>query len=463
MIRHFTLECIEGRQKGQSFTFSGQGVYQIGRKRGCDLQLSDATVSIRHCTINADGQKILLTDEKSTNGTFVGGSRVRETLLQDGDEIVLGGRCRLRLSVYSENGTQADGSRIRESQETCRCEICGKSFPLSKRLEGLNICPQCMENNEEAVLHFLLASVPASNKDPVFPAIELPGYRHLRKLGEGSFGSVWLVEELATGKRMALKVMLEQVAERELERKKFDREISIASQLKHPNIVEQYDSRSEGERTYILQEYCAGGSLLSFIDHTYLRYGGKLPVELAVQIELQILDALDYAHNVEIRSQNAWGETEILHGVVHRDIHPGNIFLTGYDEQMQVKVGDWGLSKAYELAGLSGISIGDVLTGTKEFAPIQQHMNFRFSGPEVDVWSAAAVLFYMLTGRPPRERSGSIGRSWGDFPRVRPIRGLRPDLPAALADVLDYTLVEQPRLRVMSADALRRQIRDAVT
>ena len=358
-----------------------------------------------------------------------------------------------------------DSAEAEESGE-CRCELCGRIFPARDRLEGVNICPHCMNHNQEAVLRFLLADAPPSgNREKEVSAFGLKGYRSLRKLGEGSFGSVWLVEEFASGRHMALKVMLDRATVQDLEIKKFQREMNIASQLDHPNIVGLYKSGSVDGRFYMLQEYCAGGSLFSYIERSWIRYAGKLPVDLSVNLELQILDALDYAHNVQVTAQNILGATETLHGVIHRDIHPGNIFLAGHTEPLQIKVGDWGLSKAYEMAGLSGISVGDVPTGTQDFACLQQHMNFRYSGPEVDVWSAAAVLFYMLTGQPPRERELPGGYGYGVFPGVRPVRSLRPDVPKALAEVLDYTLVEQPRLRVLSAaelsEMIRRAMRDA--
>ncbi|MDO5132154.1 MAG: protein kinase [Eubacteriales bacterium] len=548
MIRDFTLECIRGKRKGHSYTFSGDGVYQIGRKRVCDLALPDATVSGLHCTLTGDGHELRIRDNDSTNGTCVGDKPVRETVLRDGDRITLG-ECVLQLSIRQEEedshppfmtirtvpgdagGAQAvpdarqayeekapkggksrresgeapaAGAKMRpdagggspqsviirpdagggspqgvkmrsagnpagaesgaggESEELCRCELCGRSFPAAERVEGLNICPHCMEHDEEAVLRFLLADTPAKNEEPEVSALGVPGYRCLRKLGEGSFGAVWLVEEAATGRRMALKTMLERAMLQELERRKFDREMQIAAQLRHPNIVGLYESGCADGRYYMLQEFCAGGSLLSFIDRTWIRYAGKLPVELAVNLELQLLDALDYAHNAEIRAVDFSGKTEILHGVVHRDIHPGNIFLAGHSEPLQVKVGDWGLAKAYELAGLSGISVGDVPTGTQDFACMQQHMNFRYSGPEVDVWSAAAVLYFMLSGQPPRGRDALSRMSFGQFPKVQSIRNFRRDIPDALADALDYTLAEQPRLRVLSADELRGRIRDAM-
>lgn len=527
MIQTFTLECVRGKKKGHSFTFSGVGDYRIGRKRGCDLPLPDETVSGSHCLLTGDGSELRIRDSGSTNGTRVGGRLIREALLHDGDMITLGDCC-LRL-VIQTGEEEDDCSAIKEIQtvrtvpgdairqdtpgpgpgsagaieqaekndhkrdckkvykkspikdgnpprsltpaaagedgrkEMCRCELCGREFPASERVEGVNICPHCMEHDEEAVLRFLLADTPAKNRQQEPSAFGIPGYRCLRKLGEGSFGAVWLVEETASGRRMALKTMLERAALQEVERRKFEREMQICCQLKHPNIVEMYDSGCADGQYYMMQEFCAGGSLMSFIDRTWIRYAGKLPVELALHVALQVLDALEYAHHAEIKACAAGGETEILHGVVHRDIHPGNIFLAGFDDLPEVKVGDWGLAKAYELAGLSGISVGNVPTGTQDFACMQQHLNFRFSGPEVDVWSAAAVLFFMLTGQPPRGRDMFGHLSSGSFPRVRSIGSLRLDLPEALKEAMDYTLAEQPRLRVLSAAEFRERISDAVS
>ena len=516
MFSQYKLECISGSLAGQSFLFSGNGIIQIGRRKGCDLRVREMTVSGYHCELIPDGKQILFRDKKSTNGSQVNGVPVSEAVLIDGDTFTIGGKCSFRIFIEEETENspslsetpekkgemfpqagespkegevfpqagvspdegevfpqagvspdegelpaQEDSSDPEESGE-CRCELCGRIFPAKDRLEGVNICPHCMDHNQEAVLRFLLADAPSAGSKKEVSAFGLKGYKSLRKLGEGSFGSVWLVEETASGRHMALKVMLDRATVQDLEKKKFQREMSIASQLDHPNIVGLYGSGTVDGRFYMLQEYCAGGSLFSFIQRTYIRYAGKLPVELSVDLELQILQALNYAHNARITAQNILGMTETLHGVIHRDIHPGNIFLTGNEMPLKIKVGDWGLSKAYEMAGMSGISVGDVPTGTQDFGSLQQHMNFRYSGPEVDVWSAAAVLFYMLTGQPPRERELSGGSGYGTFPGVRPVRSLRPDVPKALAEVLDYTLVEQPRLRVLSAAELSEMIQRAM-
>lgn len=99
MIEQFTLECIEGKRRGRSYTLPGCGCFEIGRRRDKHIPVPDGTVSADHCTITADGRDLWLRDNNSTNGTEVGGQRVTEVLLQNGDVITLGGCCRLRLKI----------------------------------------------------------------------------------------------------------------------------------------------------------------------------------------------------------------------------------------------------------------------------------------------------------------------------------------------------------------------------
>lgn len=480
MMEHFTLECIQGKRRGRTFTFPGCGTVEVGRRRDCDVPVPDAAVSAHHCVLQADGRDLWLRDTGSTNGTTVGDKRVQEVLLRDGDVVTLAQSCAFRvhiqegvseetalliddiaktvaLGVDNAPGAEPGPNRAQKSapepkmEPLCRCELCGKSFPERERTEGLNICPNCMENEPEAVLRFLLADVPQKAEDPKDGPPKLEGLRCVRKLGEGAFGAVWLMEQTATGRKLALKTMLESAMAQEVERKKFAREMSIASQLRHPNIVELYESGQKDGQFYMLQEYCPCGSLVQFLERNYLRWGGRLPIELAVDITLQVLDALEYAHSARVEATDVTGQKQVLHGVVHRDIHPGNIFLMDQSDHPVVKVGDWGMSKAYELAGLSGVSAQNVPTGTMDFAPMQQHLNFRYSGPEVDVWAAAAVLYFLLTRQPPRGR-----RTAADpFPAVRDVRRLRPEVPERLAHALNRTLREKPRLAVLTAAELR--------
>lgn len=476
MIEQFTLECIKGRIKGKVFTFPGCGYFTLGRKRTHDVPIPDGTVSVNHCTIIADGRDIWLRDSGSTNGTFIGSEKIDEYMLHDGDVITLGGSCELRLTLkYGISPqdelimddivkTMVSGMNgdvpAEEDKPDCICEMCGKSFPREKCVEGVKLCPECMERDPEVLLRFLLAGE-ASAKDEDAGVLAAPGYREIRKLGEGAFGSVSLVQELSSGKYMAMKTLRDVTLGQELEQKKFAREMDIVSQLSHEKIVETFGTGQDDEKKYILQEYCPGGNLAQYIGRTFFLYGGKLPVDAAVDITLQILSALEYAHTVRIQAKNRNGETENVCGVVHRDIHPGNIFVIDASDGVKVKVGDWGLSKAFELSGRSGISLGPVPRGTYSFAPRQQWINFRYSGPDVDVWSAAAVLYYMLTGRPPRE-SGIPGTDFSTEAEVPPVQLYRSDLPSALAEALNYTLDETFGLRVRTAAELSEMISGAL-
>lgn len=289
-----------------------------------------------------------------------------------------------------------------------------------------------------------------------------PGYRFTKKL-EGPAGSfAWLVEENVSGNRGILKIMPKSESDVE---QRFHREMEIIKQLKHENIVKLYEAGCyKDERFYyMLQEYCEGGNLRAFIEEKK-RQSETLSMERAVHIEMQILDALDYAHNRKFENQGLFGDDIV--GVVHRNINPDNIFIAGYDgENPRVKVGGWGLAKPYQLAGLSGISLRNgpaVLSGKLDYVPIEQLINPRYSEPKADVWSAAAVLFYMLTGLPPRERDAIGTIIVGRYTGLRQVEKYRQDLPPALVKALNGALKEQPKLSVTSAALLRESIRNAV-
>jgi eukaryotic-like serine/threonine-protein kinase len=110
------------------------------------------------------------------------------------------------------------------------------------------------------------------------------------------------------------------------------------------------------------------------------------------------------------------------------------------------KVADFGLAKAFELAGLSGFTETGMWGGTLEFMPHQQLINFKYAKPEVDVWAMAASLYYMLTDEYARDFVGDD---------AIPIRGRDPSIPEAVAQVIDRALVDDPAIVYKTADDLR--------
>src|SRR6202011_4671984 len=105
---------------------------------------------------------------------------------------------------------------------------------------------------------------------------------------------------------------------------------------------------------------------------------------------LQALDGLQHAHTVAL----ADGST----GMVHRDIKPANILLARSGRDLVAKLADFGLAKAFDKAGLSGLTMTGVVEGTVAYMARQQLTQFRYVKSEVDVWSMAATLYFMLTG-----------------------------------------------------------------
>jgi serine/threonine protein kinase len=142
---------------------------------------------------------------------------------------------------------------------------------------------------------------------------------------------------------------------------------------------------------------------------------------------------------------------------VHRDLSPHNILLDETDgAPSTAKVADFGLAKAFDQAGLSGLTRTGVAAGKPWFVPRQQVINFRDASPAVDVWATAACLYHALTAEYPR-----------DFPRGKdpwqvilqtepvPIRQREPGISPALAEVIDTALREQPAIGFATAAEFR--------
>jgi serine/threonine protein kinase len=156
------------------------------------------------------------------------------------------------------------------------------------------------------------------------------------------------------------------------------------------------------------------------------------------------------------------GHSEVVKGLVHRDLKPGNMFVHIEGDETIVKVGDYGLSKAFDLAGMSGMSVTGSVGGTLVFMPRQQVLNFKYAKPDVDVWAAAASLYYMLTGDFPREITGDPIAAILTNP-VIPIRDRDRSIPSKLAHVIDAALQEEPRIYFQSAQEFQQALIEAIS
>lgn len=346
-----------------------------------------------------------------------------------------------------------------EKKKQKKCAQCGKTFiPKSS---DQTLCPDCVNKRDEAevILKALLEAMIGGAAQSAEPS-PVEGYEKVQRLGRGGMGEVWKVREKKTGKYFALKTMLPQMAVNEQAKTLFLREAKVSEQLDHKNVVRTYKSGCANGVFYILMDLCEGGS----VDGLMAKHGGKLCLEQATLITLQVLDGLEYVHNVKVDVDikkglfNSTKEVE-AYGLVHRDFKPGNIFLADNTDYPVAKVADFGMAKAFETAGMSKVTKDGSAMGTPQFMPRQQAVNFRYSEPDVDVWAAAASYYNMLTGQFPRDftpgKNPCMVLMTGG---IVPIRQRDPSIPPKLAAVIDRALQEVPEIGYKSAATFRRDI-----
>jgi serine/threonine protein kinase len=167
---------------------------------------------------------------------------------------------------------------------------------------------------------------------------------------------------------------------------------------------------------------------------------------------------LIYAHQVEVPNvklpNGTLGKGK---GLVHRDLNPYNILITYINDKIVVKIGDYGLEKAFDLAGLSGQTLTENQMGTPAFIPRQQVLDFQNSLPEVDIWATAACLYNMITGYFPRDFTGD---PWLAVLQNDPVPVLQrnKNIPKKLAEVIDLALVEKPQITFQSAEEFKQAL-----
>src|SRR4051812_25471456 len=250
-------------------------------------------------------------------------------------------------------------------------------------------------------------------------------YRAQKRLGSGGMAEVWCAEDEVLGRRGALKLLGSRYAEGDEVRERFRREAQAPAGLAHPHLVGVFD-RSEWDGTpYIAMELVDGRTLKDLV-----RERGPLPPGVAVDLTIQVLRALGYAHR---------------RGIVHRDVKPQNVIL---DDEGQAKVADFGIARA----GASEMTETGTIVGTVQYLSPEQAQGLPVS-PRSDLYSAGIVLYELLTGRVPfdAESPVSIALKQVSEPPVPPSQ-LRPGISPALEGVVMRALEKDPARRFASAD-----------
>jgi len=205
-------------------------------------------------------------------------------------------------------------------------------------------------------------------------------YRLDREVGQGGMATVYLAQDLKHNRRVALKVLRPELAAA-LGPERFVREVEIAAQLQHPHILPLFDSGEADGFLYYVMPFVEGESL-----RERLKRPGGVPISEAVRILREVVDALSYAHQ---------------HGVVHRDIKPDNVMLSG----RHAVVTDFGVAKAVSAAGTNKLTTVGVALGTPTYMAPEQAMGETNLDQRADIYSVGALAYELLTGAPPFDKA----------------------------------------------------------
>ncbi|MBI5487788.1 MAG: serine/threonine protein kinase [Deltaproteobacteria bacterium] len=272
-------------------------------------------------------------------------------------------------------------------------------------------------------------------------------YRLIRQIGAGGMGRVFEAVHEQTERTVAIKLLSPEAAQHADTRVRFDREARAAGRIGHDNICEVIDvGFGENDVPYIVMPLLRGSSLGNVI-----RREGRLSLRRAVDVSAQILAALGAAHTA---------------GVVHRDLKPDNVFLVRMgDREDFVKVLDFGISKIIgdQRPDATLTQTGTIL-GTPYYMSPEQARGMKDLDARVDVYAMGAILYQMLTGKPPfdgdsyNQLLGSI--LLDDFPRPT---ALRPDVPPALEELILRATEKDREKRPRDASEMREALLVVVT
>jgi outer membrane protein assembly factor BamB/tRNA A-37 threonylcarbamoyl transferase component Bud32 len=255
-------------------------------------------------------------------------------------------------------------------------------------------------------------------------------YRVLGVLGVGGMSAVYRAQDMRFPKvtrLVVVKEMINTATDPEMQaviKRNFEREANILATLSHPGIVQIYDYFSEGDRSYLVEEYVDGSDLEALLAETE----GFLPEAQVVHWAVQVCEVLKYLHSHEPRP------------IIFRDIKPSNIMLSG---QGRIRLVDFGIARLFQ-SGQKGTMIG-----TEGYSPPEQYRGI--AEPRVDIYALGATLHHLLSKQDPRlEPPFSF--------HERPIYKKNPVVSRELAEIIDRALEYDINKRYGSAEEMERAL-----
>jgi serine/threonine protein kinase len=254
-------------------------------------------------------------------------------------------------------------------------------------------------------------------------------YELLGEIARGGMGVVYRAKQPGLERLVALKMILGTGITHETAQR-FLQEARAAAALDHPNVVPIYDIGENGKLPYFTMALIDGPNLRGYVDAQ-----GTVPIAAAVSLFAQVVAGVAHAHK---------------HGIIHRDLKPANVLI---DKDGRPRVTDFGLAKRATTD--SQLTVTGQVVGTPQYMAPEQARDSKDVGPPADVYALGAILYFLLTGRPP-----FVGESFTDLllkvvsDQPVPPRQLRVDVPADLEELCLRCLAKAPADRFADADAL---------
>ena len=321
-----------------------------------------------------------------------------------------------------------------DSSEKDKCKRCGA---VIRRESTEKLCPACLMSGaiEPAGGVAETVSIAACESMSLFGPSELPcefgGYRLFGLLGRGGMGTVYEAEQLASGRRVALKMLGQQLDSPDM-RQRFLREGRLAAGVNHPNSLYIFGSEEIEGLPVITMEIAGAGTLKD-----KLKQCGPLAVTEAVDAVLDVISGLEAAFAA---------------GVLHRDIKPSNCFVS---PDGSVKVGDFGLSVSTLARNDTFVTAHGKIMGTPAYASPEQLRGDTLD-VRADIYSVGATLFTLLTDRAPFEGDNAVQVVANAVnKKPKPLTDLRQDVPPGLERVVARCLAKEPNGRYADYTALR--------
>ncbi len=256
-----------------------------------------------------------------------------------------------------------------------------------------------------------------------------------RLVGEGGMATVYLATDLRHGRKVAIKTLRAELAA-SIGADRFLREIRVAANLQHPNVLGLYDSGEANGILFYVMPFIEGESLRARLNREQ-----QLPLHDAVRITREAAEALAYAHE---------------HGVVHRDIKPENILL----QNGHALVADFGIARAVDAAGEKLTQTG-MAVGTPHYMSPEQSLGADHADGRSDIYSLGCVLYELLAGQPPFDGPNSraiLARH--AMEQVPSIRIVRQSVPEELEDAVLQALEKTPADRFQKMSELAELLAD---